>query len=108
MAPRQRGGTQKWRKAIAATWNTPNLGEGKAAPMPTAKPNSDKSNKSDKPKRPPRRKNRFNEREVARAGRAGKAIGAERIEVDPATGKISIIITKPGGAQSDNEVEVWL
>jgi hypothetical protein len=50
-----------------------------------------KTNKPDKPKRPPRRKNRFNEREVARAGRAGKAIGAERVEVDPATGKISII-----------------
>ena len=51
-----------------------------------------KTNKPDKPKRPPRRKNRFNEREVARAGRAGKAIGAERVEVDPATGKISIIL----------------
>jgi len=54
---------------------------------------ADKS-KPDKPRyqRPPRRKNRFNEREVARAGRAGKAIGAERVEVDPATGKISIIL----------------
>jgi hypothetical protein len=44
----------------------------------------------------PRRKNRFNERELARAGRVGKAVGAERIEVDPATGKISIILPSKG------------
>ena len=64
--------------------------------MPTPSTPADKPKKSDKPKRPPRRKNRFNEREVARAGRAGKAIGAERIEVDPATGKISIILPSKG------------
>ena len=79
-----------------------------APSTPTDKPKSGKPDKPRRPPSPPRRKNRFNEREVARAGRAGKAIGAERIEVDPATGKISIIITKPGGAQSDNEVENWL
>ena len=60
---------------------------------------------SDKPKRPPRRKNRFNEREAARAGRAAKAIGAERVEIDPATGKISIIIAKPGdGDPADTDL----
>jgi len=67
--------------------------------MPTVKSNPDKPAK---PKRPPRRKNRFNEREFARAGRAGKAIGAERVEVDPATGKISIILpTSKGSASHD-------
>jgi len=35
-------------------------------------------------------------RELARAGRVGKAVGAERIEVDPATGKISIILPSKG------------
>jgi hypothetical protein len=62
--------------------------------------------KPDKPRkyqRPPRRKNRFNEREVARAGRAGKAIGAERVEVDPATGKITIFLpTGKGMAPPDD------
>jgi hypothetical protein len=56
---------------------------------------------SDKSRRPPRRKNRFNFREVARAGRAGQAIGAERIEVDPAIGKISIILPTKGSAPHD-------
>jgi hypothetical protein len=73
--------------------------------MPTPSTPADKPKKSDKPKRPPRRKNRFNEREVARAGRAGKAIGAERIEVDPATGKISIILpTGKGGTTSPDDL----
>ena len=60
-----------------------------STPTPTDKPKPDKPRR---PPSPPRRKNRFNEREFARAGRAGKAIGAERVEVDPATGKISIIL----------------
>ena len=64
--------------------------------MPANKPNSDKPDKPRRPSSVPRRKNRFNEREVARAGRAGKAIGAERVEVDPATGKISIILPSKG------------
>jgi hypothetical protein len=71
-------------------------------PVPSSdKKKPDKPNKSDKSRRPsslPRRKNRFNEREVARAGRAGKAIGAERVEVDPATGKISFILPTKGSA----------
>jgi len=52
--------------------------------------------------KPPRRQNRFNEREAARAGRAGIAIGAERVDIDPATGKISIILpTNKGGTAPD-------
>jgi hypothetical protein len=60
--------------------------------------------------KPPRTQNRFREREAARAGRAAKAIGADRVEIDPATGKISIIIGgKSGeGQPNDNEVESWL
>jgi len=74
-----------------------------SAPTPADKPKPDKSDKPKKsrPPSPPRRKNRFNEREFARAGRAAKAIGAERVEVDPATGKISIIIGKPGKDATD-------
>ena len=47
-----------------------------------------------------RSEGRFREREFARAGRVGKAIGAERVEVDPATGKISMIFAKPGEADA--------
>jgi hypothetical protein len=60
--------------------------------MPADKPKPSKSAKSRTYQRPPRQKNRFNQREVARAGRAGLEIGAERVEVDPETGKISIIL----------------
>jgi hypothetical protein len=73
-------------------------------PTPVEKP--DKSKKSRSPS-PPRRKNRFNERELARAGRAAKAIGAERIEVDPATGKISVIL--PTGKRAvGNDLDQWI
>jgi hypothetical protein len=53
--------------------------------------------------KPPRRQNRFNEREAARAGRAGIAIGADRVDIDPATGKISIILPGKGGTPPANE-----
>jgi hypothetical protein len=57
----------------------------------------------------PRRTNRFRERELARAVRAAKSAGGERVEIDPATGKISVILTKPAGkSAADNEVEGWL
>ena len=41
--------------------------------------------------------NRFHERELARALRAAKKSGTaiDRVEVDPATGKISVIIAQP-------------
>jgi hypothetical protein len=74
-----------------------------APSTPTDKPKPNKPNKPKRPPSPPRRKNRFNFREVARAGRAGQALGAERIEVDPATGKISIILpTGKGTAPPDD------
>jgi hypothetical protein len=58
---------------------------------------------------PPRSPGRFRERELARAVRAAKSAGGERVEIDPATGKISVILTKPGGdSAADNEVENWL
>jgi hypothetical protein len=72
---------------------------------PPAKPNSKR--RPDRRKKP-RGPNRFTEREVARAGRAGKAIGAERVELDPATGKISIIIAKSGESVAGNELDRWM
>jgi|AmaraimetFIIA100_FD_contig_101_199577_length_2361_multi_4_in_0_out_0_2 hypothetical protein len=57
----------------------------------------------------PRGRNRFREYELKRAVRAAKAAGGERVEVDPMTGKISVVLAKPGETQaSDNEVESWL
>ena len=54
---------------------------------------------------PPRSPGRFRERELARAVRAAKSAGGERVEIDPATGKISVILTKPvGDSAADNEV----
>ena len=57
--------------------------------------------------------NRFHERELARAIRAAKKSGMpfDRVEVDPATGKISVIIAKPADgntAKTGNEVENWI
>ena len=45
--------------------------------------------------------NRFHEREVTRALRAAKKSGTavDRLEIDPASGKISMIISKPDGEQ---------
>jgi hypothetical protein len=59
--------------------------------------------------RTPRTPNRFRERELARAVRAAKSAGGERVEIDPATGKITVIVGgKPGESVKDNEVENWL
>jgi hypothetical protein len=57
-----------------------------------------------------RTENRFRERELARAVRAAKSAGGERVDLDPATGKISVIIGKTlvGGGAPDTEVENWL
>jgi hypothetical protein len=62
------------------------------------------------PKFVPRGRNRFLEVEVARVVRACKRAGGERVEVDPDTGKISIIVGgKPDEhAARDDEVERWL
>jgi hypothetical protein len=49
----------------------------------------------------PRKPARFREREVARVVRAAKSAGGERVEIDPETGKISVIIAaKPGEADA--------
>ena len=61
--------------------------------------------------RPPRTPNRFREREVARAFRAARLAGerVERVEIDPTTGKIVVIVGgKSGASSTDNEVENWL
>jgi hypothetical protein len=53
--------------------------------------------------------NRFNEREVARAvkaiDRAGKAI--ERVEIDPISGKLSVILAAPD-ARHERPLDNWL
>ena len=48
----------------------------------------------------PRSTNRFNSREVARALRAARLAGErpERVEIDPATGRITVIIAQPSDA----------
>jgi hypothetical protein len=56
--------------------------------------------------------NRFNQREVSRALRAARRAGetVERVEIDPATGRITVIIAKTGdvNAKTGNEVEEWI
>src|SRR5262245_45613772 len=59
--------------------------------------------------RPPRTENRFRERELARAVRAAKAAGGERVEVDPESGKITVIIAKgaPGAETQAAGAKAW-
>ena len=47
--------------------------------------------------------NRFNQREVARALRAARLAGEcpERIEIDPATGRITVIIAEAGDGERE-------
>jgi len=53
---------------------------------------------------PPRSVNRFNQREVARALRAVTDSGAavDRVEIDPVSGKIAVVLTKPGDMATSN------
>jgi hypothetical protein len=53
--------------------------------------------------------NRFNERELARALRAANKSGTpiDRVDVDPATGRISVIIARPGGEPPATAVREW-
>jgi hypothetical protein len=53
----------------------------------------------------PRTPSRFRERELARAVRAAKAAGGERVEVDPATGRIVVIIGKAGEPETADSPE---
>jgi hypothetical protein len=57
---------------------------------------------------PPRKPSRFRERELARAVRAARSAGGDRVEIDPTTGKISVVIGKSGESVVDSEVENWL
>ena len=57
--------------------------------------------------------NRFNQSEVSRALRAARRAGetVERVEIDPATGRITVIIAKAGdgdNVKTGNEVENWI
>ena len=56
--------------------------------------------------------NRFNQREVARALKAARLAGErpDRVEIDPATGRITVIIAKTSNynAKTGNEVEEWI
>jgi hypothetical protein len=56
---------------------------------------------------PPRRESRFRESELARAVRAAKAAGGERVDIDPKTGRISVILTKPGGEIQASDFDLW-
>jgi hypothetical protein len=55
--------------------------------------------------RKPRTPNRFRERELARAVRAAKSAGGERVEIDPVTGKISVILTNSGEPETKDTPE---
>jgi len=61
-------------------------------------------------RRPSRSENRFRQREVSRALRAAHEAGEaiDRVEIDPHTGKISVILAKSGERVADNEVENWV
>lgn len=47
-----------------------------------------------------RTENRFRERELARAVRAAKAAGGERVVIDPASGKITVMVGKSDEAST--------
>jgi hypothetical protein len=51
----------------------------------------------------PRSTNRFNSREVARALKAARLAGErpERVEIDPATGRITVIIAHPDDGERE-------
>jgi len=56
--------------------------------------------------RPPRGPGRFTEREVARALRAARRAGGvvDRVEVDPASGRIAVILAKPKEADAATDI----
>jgi hypothetical protein len=69
---------------------------------------SRKSLQKQPPQQPlPRGPVRFREREFARAVRAAKRAGGERVELDPATGKICVVL---GGRPDEpgNDLDNWL
>ena len=54
--------------------------------------------------------NRFYQREISRALRAARLAGenVDRVEIDPKSGKISVILAKPGEVQAGNELDSWM
>ena len=61
------------------------------------------------PNRPRRSPARFKEREVARALRAARRAGGivDRVEIDPGSGKITVIMARPGEARS-TDLDSWM
>jgi len=57
-----------------------------------------------------RTENRFREREVSRALKAARKAQAEvdRVEIDPVTGRISVILAKPQATQESAAAKQWL
>jgi hypothetical protein len=58
-----------------------------------------------------RTENRFRQREVSRAFRAAREAGAEvdRVEIDPVSGKIAVILAKSEATQENAATDqVWL
>jgi hypothetical protein len=57
-----------------------------------------------------RRANRFSQRDVSRALRAARRAGetVERVEIDPASGKICVILKDPDGSRpGGNSKNPW-
>jgi hypothetical protein len=53
--------------------------------------------------------NRFRQRDVARALRAVKDTGgAGRVEIDPVTGRISVILAQPDEPQASDDLDQWI
>ena len=53
--------------------------------------------------------NRFRKAELVRAAKAAEAAGlaVQRVEMDPATGKISVVVGKPALAEADEAANEW-
>ena len=62
-----------------------------------------------KPNHPRRSPARFKEREIARALRGARRAGGivDRVEVDPGSGKITVILARPGEAHS-TDLDSWM
>jgi len=73
---------------------------------PVAKAPRDDSSKPNRPRRSPVR---FKEREVARALRGARRAGevVDRVEIDPVSGKIVVVLAKQGEVVAQNELDTW-
>jgi hypothetical protein len=59
--------------------------------------------------RPPRTENRFRQREIARSIRGAEDAGkdVERVEIDPATGRIHLILAKGENSDAPVGAKAW-